>query len=423
MRNVVALLLGLLVPLLGFAGVGQAQSSIQVQGTIEAVDCDAQTITLSNGDTSNTITVAPYTAILIDSSSVPLCALQQYIGAPITVWLVANGSDFAATRVDVSGQAYATPPSAPPAPIAYQPTPLPIEGVVLGTIVVAGLLYLLVHGPDGGYYRYPYYGSYYHYYYRPYYRAYYGYYPPSCPEIVVPAPIVGLVLGTIVVGTLVYLVSRDNDGHFYRYPYYGPYRAHYYHPAYQPYRGTYGSAPFSAPIRQGDPRWDGPSHVSGQIAGPAVHGRNDLRSTGQQSPRTFQSQPVNQATPTFRGPANQPQPAFRGQNHPRPTIQQSPRTFQSQPVNQGAPTFRGPANQPQPAFRGQNDPRPTIQQPPRTFQSQPVTRYIPGNNGPAQPRYANPNSGRFSGGQQNRGRGSNCGGGSQNQSCQNGRTR
>ncbi len=358
MRSVVAIALGLLVPFLGLAGVGEAQSTIEVQGTIQAVDCDAQTITVDNGGSVNTIAVTPGTAISIDSANVPLCALQQYIGAPITVWLAANGNDFVAAQIEVSGAAYGPASPPPPAP-AYEPSPLPIVGVVLGTIVVAGLIFLLVHGPDGGYYRYPYYGAYYHYYYRPYYRPYYGYYPAVCPVVYVPVPIVGIVLGTVVVGGLSYLVARDHDGHFYRYPYYGPYRQ-YYHAAYQPYHGTYGSAPFNAPIRQGDPRWDGPSHAGGPGAAPAFRG------------------PSQQAAPTNRQP--------------------DPRTLQSQPANQ--PAWRGPSQQTAPTYR---------QPDPRTFQS-------PAYNRPAQqPRYND--GGRYSAPQNYRGRGGNCGQQSQGQSC------
>jgi hypothetical protein len=82
---------------------------------------------------------------------------------------------------------YPYPAPLPPAPYSPYASPAPawtppvIVGVVLGTIVVGGFLYLLVRGPGGYFYRYPYYGAYYRYYYRPYYRPYYGpyrYVPP-----------------------------------------------------------------------------------------------------------------------------------------------------------------------------------------------------------------------------------------------------
>jgi hypothetical protein len=133
-----------------------------------------------------------------------------------------------------------------------QVSPVPIWGIVLGTIIVAGLLYLIVHGPDGGYYRYPYYGEYYHHYYRPQYRPYTGYYLASAPVIIVAPTIVGVVLGVVVVNHLEYVLTRDTYGHLYRYPYYGPYRQVYYRPTYRPYTRTFQEAP----VRQGDRDWD-----------------------------------------------------------------------------------------------------------------------------------------------------------------------
>ncbi|TMI87184.1 MAG: hypothetical protein E6H00_16330 [Bacillati bacterium ANGP1] len=174
MRKAIALGLGALLPVLGLSGVGQAQSSIQVEGTIQAIDCRAQTIVLSSPGASNTVAAAPYTAVLVDSTSMPFCSLQQYLGAPASAWLVASGSEFVATRIDVVGRAVApAPPYAPPPPqVVYEPQP--IAGIVLGTIFVAGLLFLLVRDHDGHFHRYPYYGPYYRHYYRPEYRPYRG---------------------------------------------------------------------------------------------------------------------------------------------------------------------------------------------------------------------------------------------------------
>ena len=91
------------------------------------------------------------------------------------------------SRIDAAGQAYAPAPSpvpyAPSAPYPSVATPFgpvtpvvapPLVGVVLGTIVVAGLVYLLVRHPSGVLYRYPYYGFYRRAYYRSVYRPYYG---------------------------------------------------------------------------------------------------------------------------------------------------------------------------------------------------------------------------------------------------------
>lgn len=183
---------------------------------------------------------------------------------------------------------------------------VPIWGIVLGTIVVAGLLYLLVHSPDGGYYRYPYYGQYYQTYYRPQYRPYKGYYVESAPIIAVAPPIVGTVLGVVVVNNLQYVVTRDADGHMYRYPYYGPYRQVYYRPAYRPYRGDFANAP----VRQGDERWD-----------------NDRRNLAPASQRPQQEW--------------RPGPTYQQQQRPGPTYQQEQPNQQRQP-NPGQNGGRNP---------------------------------------------------------------------------------
>jgi hypothetical protein len=267
MRKPVALVLGVLLPLLGLSGISEAQSSVQVQGVIQSVDCQGQAVVLSDTGTgiSNTVVAAPYTPVLVGSTSVPFCTLAQYVGAPASAWLVANGNELVATRIDVLGPAAAAPPPvvAVPQPVpvpepAYADvSPLPIVGIVLGTIAIAGLIYLLTHDRDDHYYRYPYYGAYYRHYYRPDYRPYLGRLP-FAPIITVPPVIAGRVLGTVGVGGLEYLVARDRDGRFYRYPYYGPYRQHYYRAEYRPYNGPYRDVP----VREGDPHWQGPARLN-----------------------------------------------------------------------------------------------------------------------------------------------------------------
>ena len=251
MRKSVALVLGVLVPLLSLAGVGNAQSTVQVQGTIQAVDCQAQTLVVATRNGVNTIAVAPYTAVLVDSQAVSLCDLQSYVGSPATVWLVANGNEFVATRIDTTVQGTVAPVTVA-SPVQASVSPLPIVGVVLGTIALAGLIYLLVRDHDR-YYRYPYYGDYYTYYYNPVYRPYYGSYPAICPIVFAPAPITGFVLGVSVFDGYDYLIVRDHDGRFARYPYFGPYREHYYRPEYRAYAGPYRDAP----VRYGEWRRDG----------------------------------------------------------------------------------------------------------------------------------------------------------------------
>ncbi len=361
MRKPIALMLGLLLPLLGLAGISEAQSSVQVQGIIQSVDCQAQAVVLSDAGTgiSNTIVAAAYTPVLVGSTSVPFCTLQQYVGAPASAWLVANGNELVATRIDVLGPATAAPPPvvAVPQPIpvpepapADVASPLPIVGIVLGTIIVAGLIYLLTHDHDGRYYRYPYYGPYYRHYYRGEYRPYLGPPPPFAPIITVPPVIGGPVLGTVAVGGLEYLIARDRDGRFYRYPYYGPYRQHYYRTEYRPYYGQYRDAP----VREGNPRWQAPvpQYVRPQVQsarpdparapawqGPPPRWNQDPRNSapGPQGPPPRWTPPVVQSAPVPPSIRNGPPPGppvVPNDRHPGPGWNHDPRN--------GAPGPQGP---------------------------------------------------------------------------------
>jgi hypothetical protein len=310
MRKLTALSLGMLLALLGLSsGTGQAQSSVQIQGTIQAVDCQTQTVVLSTPGSSNTIAAAPYTAVLVNATSVPFCTLEQYTGASATAWLVASGSEFVATRIDVVGQT-AVVPVVPVAPAAVIVEPLPIEGIVLGTIIVVGLVFLLTRDDDEHFYRYPYYGPYYRHYYRPEYRPYRGYYPPEAPVITVPQRVAGTVLGTTQVGGLEYLVARERNGQLARYPYYGPYHRYYYRPEYRPYRGPY----HDAPVRQGDVRWDAPIYRDGHNNQGGPRSRDIAVPVRQGAPRwtppVYRDGHDNRGGPAYHRPNWNP-PAFQ----------------------------------------------------------------------------------------------------------------
>ena len=186
MRRVAALVVTVFVAFLGLVDASTAQQypSLHLKGIIQAVDCRAQQLTLSSAGGSTVLQATRATAVLVGGAATSLCSLQQLIGAPVTVLVTASGDQFIAARIDVSGPLPAAVPYQPfpPAPMVVPPPPVtqfvapppPIVGVVLGTVLVGGLAYLLVHGPYGYFYRYPYYGPYYHYYYRPYYYPYYG---------------------------------------------------------------------------------------------------------------------------------------------------------------------------------------------------------------------------------------------------------
>jgi hypothetical protein len=180
-RQMVAMAVGVLMATLSVAGVGQAQGVTAVQGTIQAVDCQSNSLVLTTSDgATHVFPGGPYTAVFVNGTPVSLCALQQYVGSSATVTVGASGNQLVAQRIDVYAGA-AQPAPAYPAP-APAPAPAPGYtgvpswlGVAIGAAVVGGLLYLLIRGHDGHEYRYPYNG-YYHggYYNGRYYQP--GYY-------------------------------------------------------------------------------------------------------------------------------------------------------------------------------------------------------------------------------------------------------
>ena len=139
MRKAMAFLLGVLLPILGLADLGLAQSAVQLQGTIQSVDCQNQTVVLTGSSGSNAVSATGATAVLVNSTSVPFCALQQYVGAPATAWVIPDGNEIKVTRIDVAGPATGAPAPAPAATVG-SPSPL---GIVLGALAVGTLGYIL----------------------------------------------------------------------------------------------------------------------------------------------------------------------------------------------------------------------------------------------------------------------------------------
>ena len=115
MRIGIAVLLCVLLPLLGAPTLGQAQSTVQVQGVLQSVDCENGTVTIDTGNGPNTVDVAPYGTVLVNSTSTPLCSLDEYTGTTISAWLVASGDTFEVARLEVVGQAPAAQEPAAPA--------------------------------------------------------------------------------------------------------------------------------------------------------------------------------------------------------------------------------------------------------------------------------------------------------------------
>ena len=147
------------------AGVSQPTPRLEIDGTIQAVDCAAQQLTIGGESGTAVLQSTLATLIDVDGQPQPLCALQQFVGAPATVSIVPASGQLMIGRLTVRTAAAASPPASPvPA----------LVGAVLGTLVVAGLAYLLVQGANGALYRYPYYGPYRQTYYQPSYRPYVG---------------------------------------------------------------------------------------------------------------------------------------------------------------------------------------------------------------------------------------------------------
>jgi hypothetical protein len=351
MRTIIAVAVAIVVSLLGLngiTGVSQAQTAAEIQGNIDSVDCQAGTVTLDSYGGAETIYASDTTAVGVETSNVPFCTLEGYIGAPATVWVVPWGSDFLATQIDVTGPVASVP-------VAEAIVPMPVVGIVLGTVLSDGLLYLIVH--DGtAYYRYPYWGAYYRHYYQARYRPYGGYYPASAPILFAAEPIAGTVLGIVTVNEYEYLAVRDHDGQFRRYPYYGPYRSYYYRATYHAYSGTYASASVRAPVAVGDPHWDAPKYQLQQV------GRTTTsRPTPWSAPHRTLSMPAPapqahrpsqrpQWQPQIQRPQPQLQPASQ---RPQPQVQSTPQRPQWQPQiqrPQPQPAPQRPQSEGQPAY-------------------------------------------------------------------------
>ncbi|HLY23056.1 MAG TPA: hypothetical protein VKT83_11385 [bacterium] len=375
MKTLIAAAIAVFVSFLGLNGVGQAQTAAELQGSIDAVDCQSGTFTLDSAGNTETIYASDQTAVAVQESTVPFCTLEGYVGAPVDAWVVPYGSEFIATQIDVTG----------PVPVlaASQTAiaPMPLLGTVLGTVLVAGLLYLISHNASGGYYRYPYYGAYYHHYYSARYRPYGGYYPASAPLILAAEPLLGAVLGIITVNNYQYLAVRDYDGQYRRYPYYGPYRSYYYHPTYRSYSGTYVNVYVQAPVAVGDPHWDAPRYQMQQIARTV---------TSRPSPWSapHRALPAPQAQPTYQRPQQQWQPQAQP-TYQRPQPQQVQPTYQrpqQQWQPQAQPTYQRP--QPQQA-------QPTYQRPQQQWQPQAQPTYQRPQPQQVQPTYQRPQPQQF----------------------------
>lgn len=118
MTKLIATLVGMVVAGLMVPSVVHAQNVIAVhaiQGTIQAADCQAKTLTLKAVDGSaRVVSTVSSTAVFVNSAAADLCMLPQYVGSGATVWFTDNGDQLLAGRVDVSVAAAPDVPEAAP---------------------------------------------------------------------------------------------------------------------------------------------------------------------------------------------------------------------------------------------------------------------------------------------------------------------
>jgi hypothetical protein len=108
MAKVLALSTSVALVVFGISGTVQAQSVIHAEGTIQAVDCATNTLTLDTADGVSTFTASAMTAVSVGTVASSFCALAGYVGSDAMVWATASGNEVLAGRVEVV-PAYAAP--------------------------------------------------------------------------------------------------------------------------------------------------------------------------------------------------------------------------------------------------------------------------------------------------------------------------
>jgi hypothetical protein len=112
MRCFMPAVLGLLLLALAAPGIGVAQSTVQVRGTIQSVDCRTHTVFLrSAGGAVTTIAGAPSTAVYVNGAPVPFCTLRRYAGSHAVATWSAAGNGLVAGRINVLVPAAPAKPS------------------------------------------------------------------------------------------------------------------------------------------------------------------------------------------------------------------------------------------------------------------------------------------------------------------------
>jgi hypothetical protein len=132
MTKLRAMTVGMIVAGLMVPGIVHAQNVIAIQGTIQAADCQANTLALKAADGSSRVfSAASSTAVFVNSAAASFCTLPQYVGSGATVWITASGDQLLAGRVDVSVAAAPVIPESVPS-YGYGPYNGPYYGPYYG---------------------------------------------------------------------------------------------------------------------------------------------------------------------------------------------------------------------------------------------------------------------------------------------------
>jgi len=133
MRQVTAIAVTMLLACLALAGTGNAQTvqSVQVQGTIQSVDCQNGQVTLATASGNDTFQATDQTATYVNGASASFCSLQSYTGATATAILIPTGSAFDLSHLNVTAQAA----PATPGSILSSPVAIGIGALLLGGII------------------------------------------------------------------------------------------------------------------------------------------------------------------------------------------------------------------------------------------------------------------------------------------------
>jgi hypothetical protein len=101
MNRIFASAFGILMVTLSVAGIGQAQSSLPMSGTIEAVHCQTSVLAINGQSGIELFSLAPNATVFINSVPASFCSLSQYVGSCAIASATAEGGLRTVGRVDV----------------------------------------------------------------------------------------------------------------------------------------------------------------------------------------------------------------------------------------------------------------------------------------------------------------------------------